>query len=107
MILTSEEVSALVGLSKTRVNQLVRQGKLPAPAIRAENGRRYYDPAQVARIHEIMRSGVAEDGAPIKFNRRQARPVVALAIVAGMDPKNFPKMVQPFADGFVEGAVGS
>lgn len=67
--MTVTELSSLIGLSRTRMYQLVRQGRFPGPELGEYSTRPFYSADGVRAILRIKADGIAMDGKPITFNR--------------------------------------
>ncbi len=48
--LTADEVAQVLGVSRTRIGQLAREGRLPVAAIVGGRGMRLYDPAAIEAL---------------------------------------------------------
>lgn len=60
------------GMHPAHFRRLIRRGIFPKP-IRTAKGQPYLDPELLARISEILRTGVGENGEEVMFHRRKPR----------------------------------
>lgn len=67
-IYTSDEAALAAGLSRKRMNLLVKEGRLPVPNLAC--GRRFYTEEQVEQIRRVVETGVAADGSRVRFYGR-------------------------------------
>ena len=69
------EMARKLGLSRTRLYQLVETGAFPPP-VRSGMRRPYYTPDLQQKCLQIRKTGVGFNGQPVLFNKRRAHPVV-------------------------------
>jgi predicted DNA-binding transcriptional regulator AlpA len=67
--MTAAELGAVIGLSRARIYQLVKQGRFPGPCKSEYSTRSFFSAESVDAIMKIKRNGIAIDGRPIVFNR--------------------------------------
>ena len=65
------EMAAMMGLSRARLYQLIRKGKLPTPDIEEGSKRPYYNEDKQRQCLEVRRRNCGIDGKPIMFYARR------------------------------------
>lgn len=65
------EMAAMMGLSRARLYQLIRKGKLPTPDIEEGSKRPYYNEEKQRQCLEVRRRNCGIDGKPIMFYARR------------------------------------
>ena len=66
-IVSVSEMARMLGFSRARVYQLLRDGVLPKPTKTAEGGRPFFTRAQQEQCIEVRRTNCGIDGRPILF----------------------------------------
>ena len=65
------EMAAMMGLSRARLYQLIRKGKLPTPDIEEGSKRPYYNEDKQRQCLDVRRRNCGIDGKPIMFYARR------------------------------------
>lgn len=68
--MTVQELGTLIGLSRARIYQLIRQGRFPAPDPGEHSSRTFFSAESMKTILRIKEEGIALDGKAIVFNRK-------------------------------------
>jgi hypothetical protein len=72
---TLTRAAELASMHPAHFRRLIRRGIFPKPK-RTAKGRPYFDYDLLARVAEILRSGIAENGQEIVFYRKGKKPAV-------------------------------
>jgi len=75
-IVSVSEMSRMLGLSRARLYQLMRDGVFPKPTRVNEGGRPFFTREQQERCLTVRRTNCGIDGRPILFYSMRSRPTV-------------------------------
>ena len=75
-IVSVSELSRMLGLSRARLYQLMRDGIFPKPTRVNESGRPFFNREQQERCLTVRRTNCGIDGRPILFYSMRSRPTV-------------------------------
>lgn len=70
VVVSVVEMAEMVGLSKSRFYTLMDDGVFPGPVQNAASKRPVFDFDTQQRVLEVRRTGIANDGRPVLFNRK-------------------------------------
>ena len=65
----------MIGLTRTRLSQLVKEGVFPEPVKHPRTNRPYYTPQLQKKCIEIRRTGIGLNGEPVIFNTKRKKKV--------------------------------
>jgi hypothetical protein len=68
---TVQELCRTLGVSRTRLYSLTREGILPEPMRNPSNGRPLYTSDQVERCHQVFKTQIGVNGHPYTPNRKR------------------------------------
>ena len=72
-LVTATEMSAILGVSKTRLYGLIRAGILPAPIRNPANNRGFWTTELTEVCHQVLQTRVGVNGQPYTPNKKRKR----------------------------------
>jgi hypothetical protein len=75
--LTFAEISEILGISKTRLYELIRQGIFPEPQRNASNNRPLFNSDLTERCRQVLKTRIGVNGQPYTPNRKRKSPAAA------------------------------